>query len=364
MLDDRARVPAGLDRNHKPRGASEAIEEAATLYRRFVESRGHKRPPPHELDPRAAGGAFQASVRGMFTATRSRYVIDKFTKSGIPILVTVLVVFLLGRVLLIPMNLFALVLSAVPGVRREGVLELGKGALTDVLSSVALLLMLLLRSFLHKPIFKCFIHTLRDLNPGLAQQVETTPIICKMGPESVKPSDQQQQRRPLRYKVARMAFLMLVSKAGRRIPVLNWFVAPVMLFFSGERLLGTQNALVLAAVGLVPPIAPWALDFLHLWRASHVTGSELLSDYTDHVISPDARGAWFRRNEVAVFCFTAPQLLLMQMPVVGPLLFLPASAAAAFLADYLHRLPYNAAFQVSPLIAGSEIPLSSSDRTR
>ena len=54
-----------------------------------------------------------------------------------------------------------------------------------------------------------------------------------------------------------------------------------------------------------------------------------------------------RRNEVAVFAFTAPLLLLMRLPIVGPLLFLPASAAAAFLADYLHRLPCNSQFQVS-----------------
>lgn len=40
-----------------------------------------------------------------------------------------------------------------------------------------------------------------------------------------------------------------------------------MLFSSSERLLGTENALLLALVGLAPPIAPWALDFLHLWRA-------------------------------------------------------------------------------------------------
>lgn len=44
-------------------------------------------------------------------------------------------------------------------------------------------------------------------------------------------------------------------------------VGTQMLFSSGERLLGTQNALLLSALGLVPQIAPWALDFLHLWRA-------------------------------------------------------------------------------------------------
>ena len=35
------------------------------------------------------------------------------------------------------------------------------------------------------------------------------------------------------------------------------------------------------------------------------------------------------------------QLLLFSIPVVGPLLFVFASAAAAFLADFLDRLPKN-----------------------
>ena len=42
---------------------------------------------------------------------------------------------------------------------------------------------------------------------------------------------------------------------------------PQMLFKSGERLLGTERAAALAALGLVPAVAPWALDFLQLWRS-------------------------------------------------------------------------------------------------
>ena len=59
----------------------------------------------------------------------------------------------------------------VPGVSKEGASLAGHSALTDLVSSAALLLMLLLRSWLHKPIYKCFIHTLRDINPPLAHQV-------------------------------------------------------------------------------------------------------------------------------------------------------------------------------------------------
>lgn len=38
-------------------------------------------------------------------------------------------------------------------------------------------------------------------------------------------------------------------------------------------------------------------------------------------------------------------LILLQLPVVGPLLFLPAAAAAAYLADLLDRLPSTQKFK-------------------
>lgn len=52
-----------------------------------------------------------------------------------------------------------------------------------------------------------------------------------------------------------------------------------------------------------------------------------------------------RSNEVAIFAFLLPVLILLQLPVVGPLLFLPAAAAAAYLADLLDRLPSTQKFK-------------------
>ena len=37
---------------------------------------------------------------------------------------------------------------------------------------------------LHKPIFKCFIHTLRDVNPALAADLEAKPLL--LAPVHVK----------------------------------------------------------------------------------------------------------------------------------------------------------------------------------
>ena len=56
---------------------------------------------------------------------------------------------------------------------------------------------------------------------------------------------------------------------------------------------------------------------------------------------------------MAIFAFLAPQLLAMRLPVIGPLLFLPAAAAAAYLADFLHRQPANFEFVVGPTAAAA-----------
>ena len=50
--------------------------------------------------------------------------------------------------------------------------------------------------------------------------------------------------------------------------------------------------------------------------------------------------------QVAIFCYIFPQLLLFNIPVIGPLLFLPASAAAAYLCSYLDSLPKNKHLQI------------------
>lgn len=50
-----------------------------------------------------------------------------------------------------------------------------------------------------------------------------------------------------------------------------------MLFFSAERLLGTERALLLAALALLPGLQWPVIQFLDLWRTSLAVGQELLS---------------------------------------------------------------------------------------
>ena len=70
------------------------------------------------------------------------------------------------------------------------------------------------------------------------------------------------------------------------------------------------------------------------------------ADYISHVIPADKRDGFVRSNEVAIFAYLLPQLLLFRLPVVGPLLFVPSAAAAAYLANFLDRLPSTKEFRV------------------
>lgn len=77
-MDDSSKMSTGRKSQSGPRTVHGS--GIVALYQRFLNSRAHKKPPPHELDPHAAAGAFKASFYGMEFAARSRYVNDKYRK--------------------------------------------------------------------------------------------------------------------------------------------------------------------------------------------------------------------------------------------------------------------------------------------
>ena len=50
-----------------------------------------------------------------------------------------------------------------------------------------------------------------------------------------------------------------------------------MLFYSSERLLGTERALLVAPLAMVPTVGRYVVLLLDVWRSSHFVGQELLS---------------------------------------------------------------------------------------
>lgn len=83
-------------------------------------------------------------------------------------------------------------------------------------------------------------------------------MFCGRGTAS---SDECSQRQ-----VLRAVALSLLTRYWRRLPVAQYFAAPVMLFFAAERLLGTKQAAVLSGLALWQPVAPWIVYGLDLWR--------------------------------------------------------------------------------------------------
>ena len=69
--------------------------------------------------------------------------------------------------------------------------------------------------------------------------------------------------------VLRAVILSLLTRYWRSIPVARHFAAPVMLFFTAERLLGTNHAAMLGGLALWPPLAPWIIVGLDLWRTRY-----------------------------------------------------------------------------------------------
>lgn len=53
-------------------------------------------------------------------------------------------------------------------------------------------------------------------------QIETTPVLPK-----VRKASEQEQSKPLTYKVGRLLALSLLTTVGRRTPVVKYFIAPV-----------------------------------------------------------------------------------------------------------------------------------------
>ena len=55
-------------------------------------------------------------------------------------------------------------------------------------------------------------------------QVEATPVL----PRVRSKGPQQEQQKPLAFKVGRLLVLSLLARFGRRTPIVGWFVAPVV----------------------------------------------------------------------------------------------------------------------------------------
>lgn len=244
----------------------------------------------------------------------------------------------MGTLLFAPIRAVALLVqtTTVGWISAETASRSGQQWISDAVAFAPLVTMLIVRSFVRKPMYKCFIHMLREVNPQAAKQIETTPAI--RNPNKKSRADRLNDRVD---KTFQRAGNMLVLSASlylwRQIPWVGRLAAPVTHYMTMNRLLGPRRAAICSLVALIDPIEPFVVKFIEVWRASRILAPEVLEPYLAHNVPHADRAAFFRANEFTINAFLAPQMLLMTVPIVGPIVFVPVQAASAWLVDLLAR---------------------------
>ncbi|KAK9811800.1 hypothetical protein WJX72_010339 [[Myrmecia] bisecta] len=275
------------------------------------------------------------SVLSFYRAGTHPYVVDKLKKFLKPILGLSAATLLLGLILHSLVSIVAVVVQVCSlGLISRGLISRGFARwVEEAVTFVPVAAMLLMRGWLRKPLAKCFIHMLRDINAPLAAQIETSPG------QRTPQGKHRSQERSLGDKIARLLLLSFLTYIWRSTPVIGVLAAPVMHFLSSAKALGPRRAAVISGLALYPPLAPWVLRLVDIYRLSRVLGAELLQDYTRTMV-PDTDDFW-RENQLTVVVFLTPQLALLSIPVIGPLLYVPIQGAAAWLVDLLDKEAAN-----------------------
>lgn len=261
-----------------------------------------------------------------------RYVQDKTKRCIKPVLGIAAGVYLLGLILFIPIQMIAFLLHIVSfgNIDTSSVKVLCSNWLFEATALVPLLCVLVLRAVIRKPLFKCFIHTLREVNPAAAHAIDSQPRI-----QNPRKKTWRQWVTSYVNKTAQLLVLEFAIYLWKQTPGIGLAAEPVMHFVTMSHALEPRRAVVLSGLALVPRVAPIVHSFVHLWRASSVLGEELLEDYVSHIVEHANRDSFFRRRGVTITTFVMPQLLIMKVPILGPLAMLPMAASAAYLVDLL-----------------------------
>eukprot|EP00891_Asterochloris_glomerata_P005857 jgi/Astpho2/5857/Aster-x1328 len=281
------------------------------------------------------------SVQALLTAGVHPYTLDKTRKCIKPIAGLILTFFLLSLVLTAPIRVIAVAVhvASLGLLRTETVAQATTRWVREATAFAPMIGMLVARRFIRHPLAKTFIHMLRLRNPALARVVEETPRLTLSGQRKLSKRENLNAKLDKTFeRVTRLVLLSLLLYVWRQIPYIGRLAAPVMHFSTMQRNLGHQRALALSAVGLVPWLEPCVVRFVEIWRYSHVLAPEVLDEYIAHTVQPEHRQEWMRDHEITISLFLAPHILLMSIPFIGPLFFVPVQAAAAWLADLLSQI--------------------------
>ncbi|CAL5222653.1 g5049 [Coccomyxa viridis] len=272
------------------------------------------------------------SLLSFKVAVTKPYVFEKLKRYATPVIAAAIAVFLIGSLLAVPLRLLARTLQLL----SFGIINghaAGKSFtswLNNAVALVPLTVMLWLRTTIRRPLYKTLVHGLREVNPEAAAMLEASPRL--RNPTKRNTIDRVAMSMA---KVSSFLVLDMVIYFWHQLPWLGRLAGPVTQFLNMLECMSMPQAVILAALGFVGPLQWWTFQFVRLWRTSRLLGEELVEEWVARVVPPGQRDSWYRSNAVTITLFVAPQALLMQVPLIGPLVYVPMQYAAAWLLNML-----------------------------
>jgi len=118
----------------------------------------------------------------------------------------------------------------------------------------------------------------------------------------------------------------------RHVPVIGYFLTPLMQVAVLRHHLGWQRSALFAAFSLVPFVSDVAATILHYYFAVLTLSREFLDPYFLRT-QETQREEWrlMRKHEALIVGFSLPMLFLTSLPLIGPLMYTIGCAAVAAL---------------------------------
>ncbi|KAF2083756.1 transmembrane protein UsgS, partial [Saccharata proteae CBS 121410] len=135
----------------------------------------------------------------------------------------------------------------------------------------------------------------------------------------------------LAIKFGRRAGISLAVFALSYLPYVGRFVLPAASFYTFNKAVGLQPALIIFGTGIFLP-RHYLVQFLQSYFSSRSLMRELLEPYFSRIhYTKEQKKAWFKDREGVLFGFGVGFFLFVKIPLVGVLIYGIAEASTAYL---------------------------------
>jgi len=114
------------------------------------------------------------------------------------------------------------------------------------------------------------------------------------------------------------------------LPFVGGFVIPCFQFYIVSKIFGYKYSLALVATFFLPFLKPYAWPFLQILFGARAVAIESLEPYFTR-FGYDKIKVFEKDNRALIFGFSLPLLLLMSIPILGPIFWGLVQASAVLL---------------------------------